>query len=160
MNTLTPVALSTNSYVSSAAGKKPADDASGGETKTPVAAGDEVSISAGSEEKPSKKGLGRIGKAVAVLALGAALLGTTGCAVTTGGYNAWGGYQTQTTGIGVDGSIYSHGTRTTPWGTQSETTVIGPGGVYYENQHHNHPVYVPRAPVCTPMTWWGPGTCY
>ncbi len=159
MNTLTPVALSSSAYVSSAAGKKPAEAA--GEN-APVAAGDEVSISAGSDEKPSKKGLGRIGKAAAVLAMCGALLGTTGCAVTTGGYDAWGGYRTQTTGVGIDGSVYSHGTRTTPWGTQSETTVIGPGGVYYGNQHYpnyGYPVY-PRAPICTPMTYWSPGTCY
>ncbi len=159
MNTLTPVALSTNAYVSSAAGKKPAE-ASG--ESAPVAAGDDVAISPQAAEEPSKKkGLGKIGKAAAVLAMCGALLGTTGCAITTGGYDAWGGYRTQTTGVGVDGSVYSHGTRTTPWGTQSETTVIGPGGVYYGNQHYpNYPVYVPRAPICTPMTYWSPGTCY
>lgn len=171
MNTLTPVSINAANQVSSRPKAAAAEQQAAVETP-----GDQVSISDAppADAKPGKKGLGMMGKAAAVLALAGAL---SGCAVTTGTMGPY-GYGTSTVGVTPTGQVYTQETQVTPWGVTQQGSSVGPHGAYYyqngvpyywngsgyyprNNHHHHHgPVYVPRAPVCTPMSWWGPGTCY
>jgi hypothetical protein len=157
MNTLAPVSLATNNYVSSAPTRSSGKQEAAVETP-----GEEVSISDAARAKPSSgKGLGMMGKAAAVLALAGLL---SGCAITTGGFDHYGGYRTETVGVTPNGTVYTQQNRTTPWGNQSQTQVIGPNGIYY--QQNQQPYYYPQPhhhhhrQNCTPMSWWGPGNCY
>lgn len=160
-STVSAVNLNTAAYVSRAS-SKPAAQAETPAVETP---GESVTISdaPAQERRSGSRGLGMIGKAAALIACAAAAAALTGCAVTTGTYGPY-GYGTSTVGVTPSGQVYTQETQVTPWGVTQRGTSVGPQGAYiYQNgvpHYWNGHGYYPRTPVCTPMTYWSPGTCY
>ena len=92
----------------------------------------EISDAAPAAERKSSAGkLARVG---ALVALGVAALGASGCAVTSVGYGPY-GYSQSTVGITPNGTIYTQESHTGPYGSHTETYRTGPYGTEHYESH-------------------------
>lgn len=98
---------------------------------------EEVTLSAAATTTEEKKSSGgKLAKMAGLVALGAAALGASGCAVTTGGFDYYGGYHQTTVGVTPDGTIYSNSSGHGVHGSYQEHEAIGPNG-WHRSETHN-----------------------